>query len=114
MQDKDRTETVVLGIIGAFAVLWLALLIAPNVSGGLPGIIPNLPEVMSHPFHIIFCEDTLKTALIMLIGYGLVIGVYASSNFKFRRGEEHGSAQWGSAKALNRKTAGFPSHTERK
>ncbi|MBQ2658694.1 MAG: type IV secretory system conjugative DNA transfer family protein, partial [Erysipelotrichaceae bacterium] len=108
MRDKDRTETVALGIIGAFAVLWLALLIAPYVSGGLPGIIPNLPKVMNDPFHIVYCDDTLKTVLIMLIGYGLVIGVYTSSNFKFRRGEEHGSAQWGSARALNRKYSQSP------
>ena len=108
MQDKDRTETVVLGIIGAFVVSWIALLIAPYVSGGLPGIIPNLPEVMNHPFHVVFCDDTLKTVLIMLTIYGLIIGVYVSSNFKFRRGEEHGSAQWGSAKALNRKYSQSP------
>ena len=108
MQDKDRTETVVLEIIGAFVVSWIALLIAPYVSGGLPGIIPNLPEVMNHPFHVVYCDDTLKTVLIMLTIYGLVIGVYVSGNFKFRRGEEHGSAQWGSAKALNRKYSQSP------
>ncbi len=113
MQDKDRTEITVLGIIGALAVLWLALLIAPYVSGGLPGIIPNLPEVMNHPFHIVYCESTLKTVLILEILYGIVIGIYASNNFKFRRGEEHGSAQWGSAKALNRKYSQSPAENNK-
>lgn len=113
MQDKDRTEITVLGIIGALAVLWLALLIAPYVSGGLPGIIPNLPEVMNHPFHIVYCDFTLKTVLILEILYGIVIGIYASNNFKFRRGEEHGSAQWGSAKALNRKYSQSPAENNK-
>ena len=103
MRDKDRNETIVLGIIGAFAVLWLALLIAPYASGGLPGIIPNLPEVMDHPFHILFCNDTLKTVLIFETIYGIVIGIYASNNYKIRSGEEHGSEQWGSDQALNGK-----------
>ena len=52
MQDRDRMEITVLGIIGALAVLWFAVLIAPYVSEGLPGIVPNLPEVMNHPFHL--------------------------------------------------------------
>ena len=113
MQDKDRTEITVLGIIGALAVLWLALLIAPYVSSGLPGIIPNLPEVMNHPFHIVYCDSTLKTVLILEILYGIVIGIYVSNNFKFRRGEEHGSAQWGSAKALNRKYSQSPAENNK-
>ena len=113
MRDKDRNETIVLGIIGAFAVLWLALLIAPYASGGLPGIIPNLPEVMDHPFHILLCDDTPKTVLIFETIYGIIIGIYASNNYKFRRGEEHGSAQWGSVKVLNRKYCQSPAENNK-
>ena len=80
MRDKDRSEAIVLGIIGAFAVLWLALLIAPYASGGLPGIIPNLPEVMDHPFHILFCDDTPKTVLILETIYGIIIGIYVKDS----------------------------------
>ena len=35
--------------------------------------------------------------------YGLAIGVYLSSRRNYRRGEEHGSAKWGNARAVNKK-----------
>ncbi len=48
-------------------------------------------------------EDSLKTVLILLLVYGLGIGVYLSSRRNYRRGEEHGSAKWGDARAVNKK-----------
>ena len=35
--------------------------------------------------------------------YGLSIGVFLSSRRSYRRGEEHGSAKWGNARAVNKK-----------
>lgn len=43
------------------------------------------------------------TVLIFLLIYGLEIGVALSSRRNYRRGEEHGSAKWGSAAAVNKK-----------
>ena len=48
-------------------------------------------------------EDSLKTVLVLLCVYGLAIGVYLSSRRNYRRGEEHGSAKWGNARAVNKK-----------
>ena len=39
----------------------------------------------------------------MLCVYGLGIGIILSTRRNYRRGEEHGSAKWGSAKAVNKK-----------
>ena len=82
---------------------WLALLIAPGVSGGLPEILQQFPKAMETPFHIALCEDSQKTVLIFLLIYGLGIGVALSTQRNYRRGEEHGSAKWGSATAVNKK-----------
>ena len=58
---------------------------------------------MNHPFRIELCEDSVKTVLFLLCAYGLGIGIFLSSRRNYRRGEEHGSAKWGDAKAVNKK-----------
>ncbi len=89
--------------MGLIPAVWFALLIAPALGGGLPSVIENLAEIMKRPFHIVWCEDSLKTALIITAAYGIGIGVYLSTARNYRRREEHGSARWGSAGAVNRK-----------
>ena len=66
-------------------------------------MIARFPAVMNNPFHIELCGDSLKTVLVLLCMYGLGIGVYFSSRRNYRRGEEHGSAKWGNARAVNKK-----------
>ena len=66
-------------------------------------IVAQFPAAMENPFHIVLCEDSQKTVLIFLLIYGLGIGVALSSRRNYRRGEEHGSAKWGSATAVNKK-----------
>ena len=41
--------------IGLIPTIWLALLIAPSISGGLPQIIKDFPTIMENPFNISFC-----------------------------------------------------------
>ena len=72
---------------------------------GLPGLIRNFGAAMSRPFHITLCEDSLKTVLVLLLCYGIAIGIYLSTQRNYRRREEHGSAQWGSPVQVNRKYA---------
>ena len=83
--------------------MWLALLTAPYVSGGIVEMISNLSVVMENPFSITVCGDTPRTVLIFLLAYGMGIGVYFSTRRNYRKGEEHGSAKWGNAGALNKK-----------
>ena len=60
-------------------------------------------EGKQNTFHIELCQDSKKTVLIFMLIYGLGIGVALSSRRHYRRGEEHGSAKWGSASVINRK-----------
>lgn len=103
--DKFSRQNVLLYCLGTIPVVWLALRIAPFMEEGLPGLIQNFGAAMSRPFHITLCEDSLKTVLVLLLCYGLAIGIYLSTQRNYRRREEHGSAQWGSPVQVNRKYA---------
>ena len=102
-QDKLSKTNVLLYSIGLIPVVWLALLTAPAFGGGLPSLIGNLAEIFKEPFHIVWCEDSLKTVLIFITAYGMGIGIYLSTARNYRRREEHGSAKWGNAGTVNKK-----------
>ena len=103
MRNDDQKTSLILSVCGILPVVWLALQTAPYVSGGLVEIIRGLPVAMGNPFEITMCEDSVKTVLIFLIAYAMGIGVYFSTRRNYRRREEHGSAKWGNAGALNKK-----------
>lgn len=104
-QDKFSKQNLILYSLGVIPVIWLGLLIAPAMSEGLKSLIANFGAIMANPFHIELCEDSLKTALVLLLCYGLAIGVYLSTERNYRRREEHGSAKWGSTSQVNKKYA---------
>ena len=103
MQDSDRKSAIILSLIGIVPVVWLALLIAPFVKGGLTEIVTGLMKSFEHPFQIQLCEDSVKTVLFLLAAYAVGIGIYFSTRRNYRRREEHGSAKWGNAKAVDKK-----------
>lgn len=107
-RDNDRQTAIILSVIGVIPVVWLALLIAPSVSGGLPAILPKLATVFNNPFQIELCEDSPQTVLVLLLSYGMGIGIYFSTRRNYRRREEHGSAKWGDARAISRKYQQLP------
>ena len=108
MKQDDKQSAVILSVIGILPVVWLALLIAPSVKGGLPEILPKLMTVFNNPLQIELCEDSLKTVLVLLLCYGFGIGIYFSTRRNYRRREEHGSAKWGDARAVNKKYCQTP------
>lgn len=103
--DKFSQQNILLYCLGTIPVVWLALRIAPFMEDGLPGLIKNFGAAMSRPFHITLCEDSLKTVLVLLLCYGIAIGIYLSTQRNYRRREEHGSAHWGSPAQVNGKYA---------
>ena len=105
VRNKHEEKALAL-LFGIVPVVWLALLIAPHLSEGLPGILMNFGEIMKQPFHIELCGDSLKTVLAFLMAYSVAAAVILSSDRNYRRREEHGSAKWGDARKLNRKYAG--------
>lgn len=104
-QGKTSKQNIVLYLFGIIPVVWLGLLIAPCMKNGLMGLVENFGTVMQNPFKIVLCENSLKTVLILLLIYGLAIGVYLSTDHNYRRREEHGSAKWGSPGTVNKKYA---------
>lgn len=103
--DKFSKQNVLLYCLGTIPVVWLALRIAPFMKDGLLGLIQNFDAAMSRPFHIMLCEDSSKTVLVLLLCYGIAIGIYLSTQRNYRRREEHGSARWGSPAQVSKKYA---------
>ena len=103
MRNDDQKTSLILSVCGILPVVWLALLTAPYVSGGLVEIIRGMPVAMGNPLEITMCEDSVKTVLIFLLAYAMGIGIYFSTRRNYRRREEHGSAKWGDAGTLNKK-----------
>ena len=100
---NDKKTSLILSACGVIPVVWLALLTAPYVGGGIVEIIRGLTDAMGSPFAVTVCEDSVKTVLVFLAAYGMAIGIYFSTRRNYRRREEHGSAKWGNADALNKK-----------
>lgn len=106
MRNDDRQAVWILSVCGIIPAVWIALLTAPYIKGGLPEVIRKFPDAINHPFYVRLCGDSFRTVLIFLLVYGLGIGVYVSTRRNYRRGEEHGSATWGNARAVNKKYSG--------
>ena len=102
-EDKFSRTNVILYCLGLIPTVWLGLLVAPALRSGLPNLIRNLAVVFGNPFHIVWCEDSIKAVLIFICAYVMGIGIYLSTARNYRRREEHGSAHWGNAGQVNKK-----------
>ena len=114
MAESSKKQKIILSLIGIIPVIWLALLIAPYINGGIAGIIKNITKALDNPFNINFCENSLKTVLFLLLAYGLAIGIYFSTRKNYRRNEEYGSAKWGDVKSICKKYKDFNTPTNNK
>lgn len=103
MKEDSKKTDILLCIFGIIPTIWLALLIAPDISGGLIEIVKHFPERLNNPINIEVCKDSIKTILFFIGIYVMVIGIYLSTKKNYRRREEHGSAKWGNAKQVNKK-----------
>lgn len=90
--------------IGLIPTIWLGILIAPSVNGGLPQIIEDFSNIISNPFHFTWCDNSLKVILVFIVVYVMAISLYISTRKNYRRREEHGSAKWGNATEINKNT----------
>ena len=102
-RDETARSNLILFVVFLIPVVWAALLTAPSLSGGLPEILANLSKAMDNPFDIRWVGDTPKCILLFIAAYCLGIGIYLSTRRNYRRREEHGSARWGGAAAVNKK-----------
>lgn len=95
-------------IVGLIPVIWLSLLVAPYIYGGLSLIITEFPKAINEPFSLVWCDDSLKTIFLFGFIYALGILIYISNDKNYRRREEHGSAKWGNSKEVNKKYQQLP------
>lgn len=102
MKDKNFLWFGV-AVFGWLVIIWISFLIAPTLGGGLSSVIPKLSEALSHPFYLVWSDNTLLTLFVLSLIYGLAILIYHYTKPNFRRREEHGSAKWGEVKEINKR-----------
>ena len=102
MHDSRRDD-IIIAAAGALPVVWIGLKIAPYWRRSVFVLITRFDEIFADPFHIQWTEHSLQAVLFGLLVYAMGIGIWISTRRNYRRGEEHGSAKWGNAKAVNRK-----------
>lgn len=88
-------------LIGTIPVVWLALLLAQSLGGGLPELLRNLTSALEQPTNIIWTDKSLPTILICLAAYGMAVLLYRTNQGRTRDGEEHGSAVWETPASVN-------------
>ena len=88
-------------LIGIIPVVWLALLLAQSLGGGLPELLRNLTAALEQPTNIIWTDKSLPTILICLAAYGMAVLLYRTNQGRTRDGEEHGSAAWATPASVN-------------
>jgi type IV secretion system protein VirD4 len=102
--NKFSVKMLILYLIGLVPVVWLSLRSAPFfIENGLVGVLENADSIFNDPFHITLVKGSLRVALIFCLIYVVGIGIYLSTERNYRRREEHGSAKWGEANAVNKK-----------
>ena len=103
MKNDNKKLWLIFGAVGLLVPVWLAVLIAPTLGGGLPVMIPKIGDAFSHPFRFTWCDISLPCIVVFAAIYGLILIVYHYTKPNYRRREEHGSAKWGEAKEINKK-----------
>ena len=100
---KKENNYTIFFIIGFIPVIWLSLLIAPYYNDGLFKILEEISKQIESPFNIVWCNNSIKSALVCCFFYAMGIIVYMLTKRNYRKGEEHGSAKWGKAREINKK-----------
>ena len=96
-----KSNDTLLYLVGTIPVVWLALLLAQSLGGGLPELLRNLTSALEQPTNIIWTDKSLPTILICLAAYGMAVLLYRTNQGRTRDGEEHGSAAWATPASVN-------------
>lgn len=103
MEEDNKKIIIIFCVVCIIPIVWVSLLFAPYINNGMFEIINHFSDIISNPFNIMWCENSLKTILFFLLVYGLGLGIYFSTRKNYRRRKEYGSAKWGNAKTICRK-----------
>lgn len=104
-QDKYSRTYLLIYALGLIPVIWVAILIAPYMDGGIPNLIAHMDQAFANPFGFQWCADTPRTIVILCLIYVVAIGIFLSDDKNYRRREEYGSAKWGFPSRINAKYA---------
>ena len=102
IRQHSKAGDVLLCLFLYIPVLWLALLLAPYWGGGLPELLEKLTAALQSPLEITWTERSAPSIFICTQLYMFGLTLYFSTRGRTRDGEEHGSARWGSARAVNK------------
>lgn len=102
MRDYDNENNKIFILLGLIPTIWLALLLAPHINGGLSNLIKHYAEIIDNPFKLTWCNNSIKTIIVFCFIYLISIVIYISTRRNYRKGEEHGSAKWGSISKIKK------------
>ncbi len=100
---QNKAPAIAMGIAGGLVAVWLGIAVAPGAGGGLKGMLSALTRTINDPLDLRMVTETPRCVLVCLFIYGLAVLMFVSSGMNFRRGEEYGSAKWGSPRSIDRK-----------
>ena len=102
---KQKSSNLALWLALAVPVAWLAAVLADlmELGAGLDGSMERVSMLLSSPLAVSFNQRTLPLVLMALVVYAGAVYIHEVEQGKKRTGEEHGSAQWGKASAINAK-----------
>jgi|GEM_PF-3279612 len=103
--DKNKKAEIILWALLLLPLLWFAAALAQAAEQphGLAALVAAMTEILNNPLVLRWCRNTPKFLLAVLVLYPLAVYCYKLDQADRRPGEEHGSARWGSADALNAK-----------
>ena len=103
--DRNKKTELILWVLLLLPLLWFAAVLAQAAeqTHGLAALAAALTEILNNPLALRWCSNTPKFLLAVLVLYPLAVYCYKLDQADRRPGEEHGSAHWGSAAALNAK-----------
>lgn len=104
-QHNDWRDKLPMLLLMLGPVLYPAAVLASGYEDGMNIIelMGRFAEMVERPFSLRWTGHTLKFMLGAVIAYGVTVLFLFSTKENKRTGEEHGSAQWGSARQLDRK-----------
>lgn len=100
---RITSEEAIAWMLGAPLVVWGAIILAPAIESDEGSFLARATAALADPATVTFTTVTPKVILAALALYILAIAVWWSARRNWRRREEHGSAQWGSPNAIDRK-----------
>ena len=103
-KPKNTALTTISWFFLYLVVVWLAVLLSAKYENGTSAVelLPKMAEALNDPFRLSLNEHTLSFVAIFFLLYGIGVAAYYSSCGRRRIGEEHGSASWGTPKAVNK------------